>query len=454
MIREKGMPNLKPSRTDAGLAEKVRSSTSYFFSQEQERASPEIMAVKHRATAISHVTLEHQEELQIQHYKEPRMGGQKKDFYIPHFDWIPNRPRVATLLIYLEEPEQGGETIFPFVRHNSSNRNAQLYTRQQAEPLTLAMWNAGACEAAPDASPWLRIRPRKGAAILFYNIHPDNSLDALSIHGSCPVIKGQKTVLQQWLSTIWMAPIYSPGIAALWRNPAFKGALPGSVDASGRLWPLRLSLRETSGVDGSVEGAAAVEQSDVCSARGVLRDSEDSRQFSLSLMMAVEHCSGASVLRARVMASRTGAKAPAIWDLRVSDCQISLAVPGASEPPLTATISKNEWAHVTVLTEDLAFDPIRGNSSKTWEFKSHLIVQGVAGAKSVRGKVKYEKRDAGKTTGSLNWERSRVCLSNPHPHHADFSQVYLLSRQLSAAEVQLLRKKSAADRIEPRPGMV
>ena len=171
-IRELGLPNLKPSKTDAGLAEKVRSSTSYFFSQEQERASPDIMAVKHRAEAISRITLEYQEELQIQHYKAPRQGGQQKDFYIPHFDWIPSRPRVATLLIYLEAPEEGGETIFPLVRHNSSNRNAQLFTREQAEPLTLNMWNAGACTAPEDETSWLRVRPKKGAAVLFYSLLP------------------------------------------------------------------------------------------------------------------------------------------------------------------------------------------------------------------------------------------------------------------------------------------
>jgi hypothetical protein len=126
------------------------------------------MGLKHRVEAISHVTLEYQEEadklkskskvlneithltfhqdlqLQIQHYNAPREKGQQQDFYIPHFDWIPSRPRVATVIIYLHEPEEGGETIFPFVRHNSSNRNANLYTREQAEPLTLSMWEAGA----------------------------------------------------------------------------------------------------------------------------------------------------------------------------------------------------------------------------------------------------------------------------------------------------------------------
>ena len=39
-----GLPHVKPSKTDAGLSEKVRSSTSYFFSQEQERAGTDARA--------------------------------------------------------------------------------------------------------------------------------------------------------------------------------------------------------------------------------------------------------------------------------------------------------------------------------------------------------------------------------------------------------------------------
>ena len=441
-IRELGLPHLKPSKTDAGLAEKVRSSTSFFFSQEQERASPEIMAVKHRAEAISRITLEYQEELQIQHYKAPRMGGQQKDFYIPHFDWIPSRPRVATLLIYLEEPEEGGETIFPLVRRNSSNRNAQLFTREQAEPLTLNMWNAGACASPEEETQWLRVRPKKGAAVLFYNLLPDNSLDPLSIHGSCPVLKGQKTVVQQWLSTIMMAPIYSPGLQALWRQPSFKQPL-GSVDASGHQRSLKAHKSMLRGDDS------------ICSPRGLLRDGEESGQFSIAFLVAVEFCSEQSSLRLTLAASRKNAPQPAVWEVVVESCQVRLTVPGSSpEAALSAPIEKNQWVHVTVLTEELSFDPVAKNLSSAYDFRSHLIVQGKPGAQSVRGTVKRERSGGAKQKGSLNWGAARLCLFNLLPDHADFAQVYVLSRQLSAAELKTIRQKSAGDRMEPRPGML
>jgi hypothetical protein len=442
IIREKGLPSLKPSKTDAGHHEKVRSSTSYFFSQEQERSTPAIMAAKHRAAAISHTTLEYQEELQMQHYKAPRQGGKQKDFYIPHFDWIPSRPRVATVLIYLEEPEKGGETIFPFVRHNSSARNAQLYTREQAEPLTLNMWNAGACTAEDKDFPWLRVRPQKGGAVLFYNIHPDNTLDALSIHGSCPVLKGQKTVLQQWLSTIWMAPIYTQGMRALWRNPSFAPATIGSVDGSGNGWTLRPPLRESTKDGGGI-----------CTGRGVLKECAESRQFSISFLVALEFCSEKSSVRLSLTSSKKHAPTPAVWDVRVKNCQLTLTVPGSASTaaPLTAPVKLNEWTHVTVLTEDMSFDPLGRNTSQPWHFKTHLIVQGQRGAQEVAGEVAHDVAGGG---GALNWEASRVCLYNHFADHADFAQVYVLSRQLSAVELKTIRQKSAADRSEPRPGMV
>ena len=433
-IRALGLPHVKASRTDRGNDEKIRSSTSFFFPQEMERASPEIMAVKHRAQAISRVNLDHQEELQIQHYKEPRNGGQKRDFYIPHYDWIPSRPRVATLLIYLEEPEHGGETIFPLVRHNASVRNAQLWTREQVEQLTLNMWNAGACSLPEHDSPWLRIRPRKGAAVLFYNVHLDNSLDALSIHGSCPVLAGRKTVLQQWLDTVWVAPIYTQGLEALWRNPSFSDAGAGAADASGNQRPL-VRVAGLRGRKGSEERAS------ICSPRGVLHDVEHSQQFSLAFMMAVEMCSPKASLSLTLTASaqeEEGEEAAVAWRVRIENCKLQLMVPGAHENVTVTDLRVNEWVHVTILAEDLSFDgtigPHRGVSSP-WDFKMHVVVAGVAGSKSVHGRAERSSGDFGR--GGLEWSRSRICLENKAPDHADFAQVYVVSRQLSASELKV-----------------
>ena len=52
----------------------------------------------------------------LQRYKEPLNANSQKDFYIPHYDSQPMhiRPRTSTVILYLEEPEKGGETILFF----------------------------------------------------------------------------------------------------------------------------------------------------------------------------------------------------------------------------------------------------------------------------------------------------------------------------------------------------
>ena len=43
------------------------------------------------------------------------------------------------------------------------------------------------------------VKPRKGDALLFFSLHPDATTDARSLHGSCPVIEGEK-----WSATKWI----------------------------------------------------------------------------------------------------------------------------------------------------------------------------------------------------------------------------------------------------------
>lgn len=39
----------------------------------------------------------------------------------------------------------------------------------------------------------------KGDAVLFYSLHPDATTDAASLHGGCPVIRGEKWVATKWI---------------------------------------------------------------------------------------------------------------------------------------------------------------------------------------------------------------------------------------------------------------
>ena len=65
------------------------------------------------------------------------------------------------MLFYLNHVEAGGDTSFPHVG--------------------------------------LKVIPRKGTALLFYNVMPDGEIEPLSFHGADPVITGEKWVLTKWM---------------------------------------------------------------------------------------------------------------------------------------------------------------------------------------------------------------------------------------------------------------
>jgi prolyl 4-hydroxylase len=69
--------------------------------------------------------------------------------------------RFATLLLYLNDDFEGGETRFP----RATNAN----------------FHNG-----------ITIEPKKGTAVLFYSVLPDGNVDDLSQHSGQPVTKGEK----------------------------------------------------------------------------------------------------------------------------------------------------------------------------------------------------------------------------------------------------------------------
>ena len=113
-----------------------------------------------------HWPIENGEGIQILHYP---VGGE----YRPHFDYFPPRDpgsqthlanggqRVSTLVMYLNDVEQGGETNFPTLQ--------------------------------------LSVSPKKGAAAYFEYANSLNQVDPLSLHAGMPVLAGEK-----WIATKWM----------------------------------------------------------------------------------------------------------------------------------------------------------------------------------------------------------------------------------------------------------
>ena len=151
------------SRDTSSLATKI-----YEKAAQLTKIDPNLFQKYHESSARHHSIAE---SLQVVRYE-------KGEEYTPHHDFISpsinNRhqpSRFATVLIYLNDVEEGGETRFP----RAMNKN-----------------NAEGLE----------ITPNVGSAVLFYNSLEDGNFDDLSQHGGNKVLAGNK-----WLANLWVRNI-------------------------------------------------------------------------------------------------------------------------------------------------------------------------------------------------------------------------------------------------------
>lgn len=149
---ETGSYDVHPHRTSYG---------TYFNRGENEL----IRRIESRIAELVQFPLENGEPIQILHYER---GGE----YKPHFDYFdPKQPgneqvltqggqRIATLIMYLNDVEAGGSTVFPEVG--------------------------------------IDVLPRRGNAVYFAYCADNGVLDPRSLHGGNPVGGGEK-----WIATKW-----------------------------------------------------------------------------------------------------------------------------------------------------------------------------------------------------------------------------------------------------------
>lgn len=164
------------SKTGGSVDSDVRTSSGTFLRYGQDKI---VSRIEERIAHVTMLPYENGESIQILKY----VNGQE---YKPHTDYFHDKvnsdpahggQRIATVLMYLSTPEEGGETVFPYAA---------------GDPVTGDEWS----DCAKDG---LAVKAIKGNALFFYSLKPDGSGDAKSTHGSCPTLKGEKYSATKWI---------------------------------------------------------------------------------------------------------------------------------------------------------------------------------------------------------------------------------------------------------------
>lgn len=150
----------KMQRSKIGTTREVnelRTSSSMFF---QESENEIVARVENRISTIMNIPIEHGEGIQILNYT-PGQEYKAHHDYFSSTSKVVNNNRISTLVMYLNDVEQGGETFFPKLNFSVS--------------------------------------PQKGMAVYFEYFYNDKNLNELTLHGGAPVITGEKWVATQWM---------------------------------------------------------------------------------------------------------------------------------------------------------------------------------------------------------------------------------------------------------------
>jgi len=159
----------------ADTTKEIRTSSGTFLRAEEDK-SRSLGKIEEKMARATMIPRNNGEAFNVLRYNL----GQKYDCHYDVFDPAEYGPqpsqRMASFLLYLSDVEEGGETMFPF--ENLQNMQSGYDYKE--------------CLG-------LKVKPRQGDALLFYSMHPNGTFDKAALHGSCPVIKGEKWVATKWI---------------------------------------------------------------------------------------------------------------------------------------------------------------------------------------------------------------------------------------------------------------
>ena len=182
------------SELEVGANDQRRTSESWMVPRTVERDDAVVAGAVKRMHAAVGIPPRYGEALQVARYNSTR------NYYNFHADSAKSTARVATVLIYLERADEGGETIFPFVR-NASSAPATL-----PPPVDFAkqVIREDALDTYCASDQHLRLAPEPGDALVFWNFQPDHATVERERlwHAACPVKRGRKVVAQRWVRSM------------------------------------------------------------------------------------------------------------------------------------------------------------------------------------------------------------------------------------------------------------
>ncbi|XP_026438850.1 prolyl 4-hydroxylase 1-like [Papaver somniferum] len=171
-------PRLHPTKVqDAETGKVIKSDNRTCFGKflsKQESKNPIVQAIEKRISVFSQVPVENGEVIQVLRYEKNQFFRLHHDYFSDTSNLKQGGQRIATMLMYLSDNVEGGETYFP-------------------------MAGTGKCSCAGKMKKGLSVKSIKGDAVLFWSMGLDGKEDPRSIHAGCEVLSGEK-----WTATKWM----------------------------------------------------------------------------------------------------------------------------------------------------------------------------------------------------------------------------------------------------------
>ena len=168
-LKVAGVSHLEKDKSKYGSSYKGRTNKSNWIPKGKY---PEMQQICQRIGKLIHCDYRYFEDFQVIHYNVSEEYKYHYDAYdknetIKYTKFCSERGnRIGTVLVYLNDVEEGGETGF---------------------------------DSIDDSKEPLLVKAKKGRLVLFKNLNPDGSLNKKSRHAGLPIKKGEKWAFNLWL---------------------------------------------------------------------------------------------------------------------------------------------------------------------------------------------------------------------------------------------------------------